>query len=251
MIHKKQRLLADNNFSDFPENIIPTSDRIVTIKVNGNGLIKGLSGKRWWDSNVLTDDGEINSTQGSVIRLPFTKDFLSNKIIDLIARVTINGNNFLYAASNSADNLVTTTAPSNALLYYLDLVCMGLQNTIGDSNTDNNFMQGGLGIQSQGANLIKIYLSDPAPSNGAFNIVATYIAYDGTVPNTPAFTKSVPYVAGVNFVPAIATAELFLHYYYADYYATYAHAGYYKISVTNPDSGYRSLLNFYHWGQAS
>lgn len=239
-----------------PEYIIPAANGNINISVNGNGLIKGTSGRRWWDSNLLNDNGVIAGVKDVPIQLPFVNTNLYNGMVDLICEVLINGTKYIYAASNSPDNVVVTSAPSNANVYYLELLCAGLNNSTGNSNSNNNFMQGGRPTQGAASGngqsgQAKIYFGETTQSAGSFSIVGEYISYDNTTPAIAAFTKTVPYAAGVNFVDAVTMAELLSHYYNQTAYFTYTTPGFYKIQVNNVNPAYRSALNYYHFGQSN
>lgn len=258
MLHKTQKVLSGASFYDLPEYIIPAVNGNISINVSGNGLIKGTSGKRWWDSNLLADNGVIAGTKDVPIQLPFVNTFLYSGMVDLICEVTIDGTKYIYAASNSPDNVVTTAAPSNASVYYLDLLCAGLSNTVGNSNSANHFMQGGrptageaLGTANGQTGQARIYFSETTQSAGVFNITADYVSYNNSTPSIPAFTKSVSYGLGINAIDAFVMKDLFLHYFNAASYFTHQNAGFYKIQVINPNPAYRSALNYYHYGQSN
>lgn len=253
MLHKRQKVLSGTNFLDLPENIIPAINSNISILVTGSGLIKGTSGLRWWDSNLLTDNGIVAGIQDVPIVLPFTNAYLYPGLVDLIAEVTIGTETFFYAASNSPDNAVTTAAASNAIVYYLDLFCCELYNNVQSpaTNSRNHYMQGGIAAQAEFSFFAQIRLSEPAPTSGSFTVVVQYFAYNGSAPAILPFVKTVSYTAGATSINAISGVELVTYYYTVGGYVTWQHAGYYKISVTNTDPNYRSLLNYYHWGMSS
>lgn len=220
------------------------------ISVSGDGLITGTTGKRWWDSSQLTHNGIVTGVAGSQIVLPFKRDFIANFYVDLIAKVTIDGRNYLYGASNSPDNLVANEAPSNTQLYWFKLLCTGESTTLGNSNTNNNYMQGGTASNPGGNTLQSIFLLEPAPVAGVFNLSVECVQYNGLI--RPFFTKTVNYTAGQLVIPAVSLDEL------NDYWGNLnpdanpvRFKGFYKFSIANPNPIFRSLLNFYHWGRSN
>lgn len=251
MLHKTQKILSGGNFSDAPENIIPAVNGNININVSGNGLIKGTSGLRWWDSNLLTDNGIVAGVKDVPIQLPFLKGNLYSGMVDLICEVSIDGTKYIYAASNSPDNVVATVAPTNTNVYYLELHCAGLNNASGSSNTLNHFMQGGKQVQGGGAEIARIRFSEPTATAGTINISAEYVSYNNTTPAIAFFTKSIPFGVGVVQVNAISMGELAAYYFTDAGYFTYSTPGFYKIQATTSSSSYRSALQCYHWGQSN
>lgn len=251
MLYKKQTIPAGLNFSNFPEVFTTQNPLAVNINATGYGATVKSTGFRWWDINLLTANGVITLAANGSFTLPFSKNFLNSSfLMDLIVKVNLNGNPYWYAASNSPDNITLSTSAEDKKLFHIDLFCMGLTNSIGNSLTNNHFMQGGTGTFGEGSQTIKVYLSEPSTAVGSFSIVATYLSYNNTTPVNAVFTKTVNYSANQSAITLSTIREIFLYFFNTFGYLTYQHAGYYKIQVTCSDPSYTSMLNYYHYGQS-
>lgn len=253
VLHKKTPIPSGFNFSNFPETLIvgpaPVS---LNINVSGYGLITGTTGLRWWDSSLVTSSGVVNLAANSTLVLPFTTSFLNpGYLVDLIAKVSLNGIHYYYAASNSPDNAVVSIPNADKKLFYINLVCCGYNNDLGSSSANNNFMQGGTGAQGEGNQPVTVFLSDVSIVAGSFSISATYVSYDNTSPAAGIFTKTVAYSANTSEKSICTIREMFLYFYNTFGYLTYQHQGYYKIQITCSDPAYTSMLNYYHYGQSN
>ncbi len=252
MLLKTQFIATANQFADYPEQIISTTARSVNISVAGSGAIKGTTGRRWWDSNVLTSDGTISLTPNVPVALPFTKAFLSSSPTDLICRVTIDGESRFYAASSSADNVVITSpASEDSILCYCELYAFGTANALGDPvNGVGNFLQGGQPRQlaSNGSNAV-FNFCEPTESAGNLDIEIGYNSYSaGARPNK--FNATYAFVAGVlsvNIAPPPAIASAFSP-------SPNSDPGFFTVKATitgTTGRPYLQLLNRYHWGCSS
>jgi hypothetical protein len=254
MLHKTADLSVSSDYSSsFPEQATFNNAGNLNISVNGNGLIKGTSGLRWWDSSVVSP-GTITGAAGSTLVLPFTRQFFAPYYLDLIATVTIDGTPYVYATSNHPDNSVQTSSSLNVDLFYLELCCMGkgvvngTVSVVGSNTTNNHFMQGGAPRTGNDAAALPVRFPVPAVSAGTLSIAATYYSYDGDAP-TATYTKTVAYVAGATSIPCLSPLELYNFFNgLTPNYKTPWYAGYYKIIVTSSVPSSRSLLKAYHWG---
>lgn len=252
MLFKKQSINTDLQFSNFPEIVEFAEPKTLNISVTGFGLITGTTGLRWWDTNDLPSSGVITKNAGQTITFPFKKSTLKQGVLlDLIAVVSLDGIKYIYGASNSPDNIVTSAPVVTTNLYYFTLLCAGFNNALGSNNANNNFMQGGTPLYGlSDTPLAYIYLSEPSQTSGVFNILAQYIAYNGSSPGI-VFSKQVSYNANSLIIAACSIKEIYDYFYNTLAYRTILNSGYYKIQVVNPDPSFSSLLNFYHWGQSS
>jgi hypothetical protein len=253
MLHKTADVsITSDYFSSFPEQITFDSTGTVIVSVSGTGLVKGTTGRRWWDSAVLSP-GSISGSPGSIVVFPFTKQFFAPYYLDLIATVTVDGVPYVYGTSNHPDNVVSTVSSTNVDLYYLDLYSMGLGvlngaiAVLGNNNANNHFMQGGDPKTGNDTSIASVRFPVSAAISGTLSISATYYAYDGTAPIST-FTKSVAYTAGATSVACLSPLELYNHYNNNFNYKTPWRAGFYKIVVASNNPSARSLLKAYHWG---
>lgn len=246
MLYKKQSISSLLDFSNFPEVFYANEPAALNISVNGYGLIKGTSGLRWWDSNTVTDNGSIILTTGQTLTLPFTRAYLnSGFLLDLFAEVKLNGIPYWYAASNSTDNAVTSSAAVERKLFHLPLYCFGIANSGGSSSASNHFMQGGSSNVNLSGAQVAVYFLEPTTSSGTLTITASFVGYSSSFSNV--FTKTVNYSAGVSSVNVFAVNEMTNG---IDSGVPY-NSGYYKIGISCSDPTYSSMLNFYHWGQSA
>lgn len=252
MLHKRRSLLSSENFNTYPETITFTGSGSVVINAIGYGLFAGTTGLRWWDSAVLPATTTVNGTAGTVVTLPFTKNFLSTFWVDLIGTVTINGIRYIYAASSSPDNAVVTTSNADVTLMWMDLKSFGINTGVGNNNAANNFMMGGFATNSNGTNPNKIFFSDPTTTSGTVNVVVTFVSYNGSTSSFPPYTVNVNYAAGVSTVDTFTPQNILSHYLpFLGGSGISPLSGYYKIQLSNANTNFKSALNFYHHGQSA
>jgi hypothetical protein len=250
--YKTVNIPLAGDFSALPIQIIPNINGPINISVTGNGLVSGTSGLRWWDSNILTDSGNVTGISGVPIVFPFGKDFMANYLVDIIALVRLDSRPFVYAASSSPDNVVLTTGSIDTKLFYLELFCFGLNGNVGNSSANADYMMGGTPDTAAATSFAKVYLYPDAAINGSFTVSARFVPNipDIVYSNAASFSKTVNYSSGATIVNLLKPEELFLYYYNNYGKVTWSTPGHYKITVTCSDSSYNSMLKVYHWAIA-
>lgn len=255
MLIKKQPIPVSSNYSSFPETILSPIARTVAISVTGSGLIKGTTGRRWWDSSVLADSGNISLLANTPIILPFTKSFMFSGNNDFIARVAIDGQSIYYSSSSSPDNIVTSSPAIDANICWLDLLCFGTSGNGGLSSSNNNFMQGAApSAMTTTLSTIpaKFNFAEPTGSAGSLQLRVGYSGYSTSAPVAP-YIADYPFTSGATIVNTVTPAQLQTYFNSLGYsFLLPANTGFFTIqaiiSGTSGSMVYQQLLNRYHWG---
>ncbi len=244
---KNSPLVTNFDFIDNPVLFTSNNTGTVNISATSYGAALNASGKRLWNQSALALNSTNTLLSGQSLTIPFIASNLPTEYFDAIVLLTVDGVTRLpYAFSNSPDNTEPSTPVSNKILYWADLYCFGINNTIGDNNTANNYMFGGNAAIMDPPNNYKINFSEPLVSPLTYTWQIRYISYTlGLNPYVLSGTTVAPinslsstYFSG-NLVGAFLNNTGIL---------LYQTAGYFELSIVVADTNYRSLLKKYHWG---
>jgi hypothetical protein len=252
---KNSPLVTNYDFIANPVLFTSNATGTVSIVATSYGAALNVSGNRLWNQSALPLSSVNTLLSGQSLTLPFIATNLPNYYFDAIILLTVDGLTRLpYAFSNSPDNIDPTTTVANKILYWPSLHCFGLNNTVGNNNTANNYMFGGRVGQAAGGLSINgfpgavLNFSEPLPAPLMYSFTINYVSYTlGLHPYT--FT-------GTSTAPANALSDRFLTttnpdgLFAANGFRPVDSAGYFLISFTVADTNYRSLLKKYHWGLA-
>jgi hypothetical protein len=206
----------------------------------------GSSGVRWFNSLGFVNTVLVNPSSSFI--LPFSKSFLGTFLNDFICFVDINGTRNFYATSNSTDNQVLSSPPSQKIIAHTPLYSIGLNNSLGSNTANNSYMAGGIRTQGGSTQTNKVFFSEPTPIPGTVTFKMRFVSYTTGV--YPLFNTVIPYAAGVTEINAPGSRTLSLHYIstISSGFIFYNQGGFVEVTLQFSDPNMTSLLNVYHWG---
>ena len=234
-------------FAGYPIKLITTTDFNVDYNIEIGDRAYGNTGYRIWDTAILPLSGSRIVSSNTPLIFPFTTAFLPPCYFDSVSILSINGQRYIQAFSNSPDNAAGYNSS-----YYLEekiVYAINIYNINYFSPPANRHYTFGGSTQRNngGDDSLFIYFDKPTRTSITMSIYVQYYSSSTGLYLVPprTYTFIIPantFVFNTGSYMENNVAAIMGQYQFSTI------DGVYKIQVTTTDSLYVSALPFYHWG---